>query len=260
MELRRFAQQHRSKGCLGHPAVQRFGYGPDCLVGFKARENKVAILLLLCASVVILGVCFLFQRYTRSKDEKAAQELSRLQETDSFLLEVLENCSIQRIEQNKFRGITRKLQTATLEFKNMNCTVKAEAGTVTVLDDISGMFVAGHLSAIMGPSGSGKTTFIDVLTGKKKTDHKWTVSGDLLVNGSETSIESLKPVIGFVPQDDVVHEGLTVRENISFSARKRMPAGTSNARIRKITDDVMQALQLEPKQNMIAGVSVPPSR
>lgn len=218
-----------------------------------ARQTKVAIVLLLCASVLILILCFLFQRYTRSRDEKAAKELQRLQETDQFLLEILQNCSIQRLEQSKFRGITRKLHTATLEFQDIQCSVKSEAGVVTVLDDLSGFFEAGHLSAIMGPSGSGKTTFIDVLTGKKKTDGKWTVSGDLLVNGTKQSIESLKPVIGFVPQDDVVHEGLTVRENISFSARKRMPSGTSNARIRKITDDVMQALQLEPKQNMIVG-------
>ena len=218
-----------------------------------ARQTKVAILALLCFSVLILASCFLFQRYTRSRDENAAKELQRLQETDQFLLEVLGNCSIQRLEQSKFRGITRKLHTATLEFQDIRCEVKSDAGVVTVLDDLSGFFEAGHLSAIMGPSGSGKTTFIDVLTGKKKTDGKWTVSGDILINGTKQSIESLKPVIGFVPQDDVVHEGLTVRENISFSAKKRMPSGTSSARIRKITDDVMQALQLEPKQNMLVG-------
>ncbi|CAK9113129.1 unnamed protein product [Durusdinium trenchii] len=218
-----------------------------------ARQSKVAIFVLLCVSVLVLGFCFLFQRYTRQRDQLAAQELERLQETDAFLLKILENSSIRHLEQNKLRGITRKLQTATLQFQNIHCTVKSDAGLVTVLDDINGSFEAGHLSAIMGPSGSGKTTFIDVLTGKKRSDKKWTVRGDILINGKEQSIESLKPVIGFVPQDDVVHEGLTVRENIKFSAAKRMPAGTSEARIRKITDDVMQALQLEPKQNMIVG-------
>eukprot|EP00913_Durusdinium_trenchii_P024603 g23095.t1 len=217
-----------------------------------ARQSKVAIFVLLCVSVLVLGFCFLFQRYTRQRDQLAAQELERLQETDAFLLKILENSSIRHLEQNKLRGITRKLQTATLQFQNIHCTVKSDAGLVTVLDDINGSFEAGHLSAIMGPSGSGKTTFIDVLTGKKRSDKKWTVRGDILINGKEQSIESLKPVIA-PNQDDVVHEGLTVRENIKFSAAKRMPAGTSEARIRKITDDVMQALQLEPKQNMIVG-------
>ena len=37
------------------------------------------------AEVLILTLCFLFQRYTRSRDEKAAKELERLQETDQSL-------------------------------------------------------------------------------------------------------------------------------------------------------------------------------
>ena len=52
-----------------------------------------------------------------------------------------------------------------------------------------------------------------------------------MINGQKKSIESLKPVIGFVPQDDVVNESLTVRENIQFSAIKRMPSGTSESRL-----------------------------
>ncbi|CAE7261792.1 ABCG24 [Symbiodinium pilosum] len=122
-----------------------------------------------------------------------------------------------------------------------------------ILDEITGTFEAGRLSAIMGPSGCGKSTLLDVLTGKKKTDSKWTVKGDILINNQKIDIESIKPIIGFVPQDDVVHEGLTVRENIFFSAAKRMPATTSNSRLRAITNDVLQVLQLEPKQNLLVG-------
>ncbi|CAE7452260.1 ABCG28 [Symbiodinium natans] len=82
----------------------------------------------------------------------------------------------------------------------------------------------------MGPSGCGKSTLLDVLTGKKKTDSKWTVKGDILINNQKIDIEAIKPIIGFVPQDDVVHEGLTVRENIYYSAAKRMPAHTHGSR------------------------------
>ncbi|CAJ1389625.1 unnamed protein product [Effrenium voratum] len=219
----------------------------------KERQSKVMIVVLLLASVLVICLCYAYQRFTKGRDQLAAVELKRLQETDSFLQKILSNASIQQLETHKFRGITRKLQTATLEFRDIKCTVKSDSGMAVVLDDLSGSFLAGHLSAIMGPSGSGKTTFIDVLTGKKHTDSKWTVTGDLLINGEKQSIEYLKPVIGFVPQDDTVHEGLTVRENITFSAMKRMPAGTKEHRIRKITDDVMQVLQLESKQNMIVG-------
>eukprot|EP00439_Symbiodinium_sp_Y106_P048645 s4315_g6.t1 len=131
------------------------------------------------------------------------------------------------------------------------CTLRLSKGSWrSILESITGTFQAYHLSAIMGPSGCGKSTLLDVLTGKKKTDGKWTVEGDILINEKKTSIEDIKPVIGF---DDVVHEGLTVRENIYYSAAKRMPRGTRASRLRAITNDVLQVLQLESRQNLLVG-------
>merc|ERR1719188_255946 len=66
-------------------------------------------------------------------------------------------------------------------------------------------------------------------------------------------LSELKDVMGFVPQDDVVHDIMTVRENITFSARLRNSQGTTNNRIEKIVEDVLHVLQLEAQQNIRVG-------
>jgi ABC-type multidrug transport system ATPase subunit len=70
----------------------------------------------------------------------------------------------------------------------------------------------------MGPSGAGKTTFLSALAGKATG---CTMTGSILINGKNESIHSYKKIIGFVPQDDIVHGNLTVEENLRFSARCR---------------------------------------
>merc|ERR1711972_1200462 len=102
-----------------------------------------------------------------------------------------------------------------------------------VLDGVSGQFGAGRMCAIVGPSGAGKTTFMNVLCGKA-TYGKTT--GHIYVNGEECDIGKYKSIIGFVPQDDIVHEGLTVREQIRFSAELRNPDKTSSRSKHHITE------------------------
>nr|KAJ0200048.1 hypothetical protein LSAT_V11C600310090 [Lactuca sativa] len=84
--------------------------------------------------------------------------------------------------------------------------------------NVSGKILPGRISAVMGPSGAGKTTFLSALTGKISG---CTMSGMILINGKNESIHSYKKIVGFVPQDDIVHGDLTVEENLRFSARCR---------------------------------------
>lgn len=56
-----------------------------------------------------------------------------------------------------------------------------------------------------------------------------------------------------VPQDDIVHADLTVRENLMYSARLRLDASYSNRRVSDIVDDVIRILGLTRIQNSIVG-------
>merc|ERR1711968_358846 len=80
------------------------------------------------------------------------------------------------------------------------------------------------------------------------------MTGKLLVNGKEgISIADIKKITGFVPQDDIVHENLTVQENLRFSARWRNPANLKHWELMNIVDDCLSILQLQHVQASIVG-------
>jgi ABC-type transport system involved in cytochrome bd biosynthesis fused ATPase/permease subunit len=84
-----------------------------------------------------------------------------------------------------------------------------------ILQDISGVFKAGRLTAIMGASGAGKTSLLNVLAGEvgggqaNDKNAKNKVSGEITVNGAPVAFGagkglSMKKLSGFVFQDDVI--------------------------------------------------------
>ena len=110
----------------------------------------------------------------------------------------------------------RKRPTIEVAFKDLTLTLKGK--NKHLLRCVTGKILPGRVSAVMGPSGAGKTTFLSALAGKATG---CTMSGMILINGKVESIYSYKKIIGFVPQDDIVHGNLTVEENLWFSARCR---------------------------------------
>nr|KAJ3420418.1 hypothetical protein HK105_005685 [Polyrhizophydium stewartii] len=107
----------------------------------------------------------------------------------------------------------------------------------TVLQGVSGVIRDSRMTAIMGPSGAGKTTFMNVLCGKVDR-----TSGRLWVSGREAEINDFKKIIGFVPQEDVMHRELTVRDNILHSARVRLPRDWTEQQINEHVDNLLKAL------------------
>lgn len=81
---------------------------------------------------------------------------------------------------------------------------------VTILEE------SGNLVALMGASGAGKSTLLHVLNGTEKPSH-----GQVLINGIDIYADPKKVegVIGFVPQDDLLIEDLTVYQNLYFAAK-----------------------------------------
>jgi ABC-type multidrug transport system fused ATPase/permease subunit len=77
---------------------------------------------------------------------------------------------------------------------------------------------SGNLVGILGGSGVGKTTILNVLSGITKPQ-----SGEVLINGlnlySLRDKSHLKGVVGFVPQDDLLIEELSVYQNLYYSSK-----------------------------------------
>ncbi len=74
----------------------------------------------------------------------------------------------------------------------------------------------GRLIGVMGGSGVGKSTLINLLNGSLRPQ-----SGRVLLNGIDLYQRpgDLEGVIGYIPQDDLLFEDLTVRQNLDYNAR-----------------------------------------
>jgi len=75
---------------------------------------------------------------------------------------------------------------------------------------------SGNMIGIMGGSGVGKTTMFNLLHGKIKP-----TTGNIYINGYDINSDSeeLNGLIGYVPQDDMLIEELTVYQNLYYNAR-----------------------------------------
>jgi ABC-type multidrug transport system ATPase subunit len=120
-----------------------------------------------------------------------------------------------------------------------------------ILSNISGTFRAGRLSAIMGSSGCGKTSLLSVLSGKvDKT------SGSIRISGKDDTIQNYRKLVGFVPQDDVMHRSLTVKENILFAARTRLATDIDDADKAKLANEVIKLLGKENSEKILRMVGL----
>ncbi len=73
---------------------------------------------------------------------------------------------------------------------------------------------SGELLAIMGGSGTGKSTLLSLLNGSMKPHE-----GSITINGHDISEPTIRDLIGFVPQDDLLIEELTVYQNLYYTAK-----------------------------------------
>jgi ABC-type multidrug transport system ATPase subunit len=98
----------------------------------------------------------------------------------------------------------------------------------------------GTLVGIMGGSGSGKSTLVNILNGNyaPKTGHIYLNGVDIYRNHG-----IVKSQMGYVAQDDILIEELTVFENLYFSAKLSMPQSSDEAIAQK-TNDVLKAVGL----------------
>ncbi|XP_041995410.1 ABC transporter G family member 28-like [Salvia splendens] len=133
-------------------------------------------------------------------------------------------------------------------FQDLAITLKGK--NKHLLRCVTGKLVPGHVSAVMGPSGAGKTTFLSALLGKAAG---CTITGSILINGKNEPMQSYKRIIGYVPQDDIVHGNLTVEENLWFSARCRLAADLEKFEKVLVVERVIESLGLQHIRDSLVG-------
>jgi ABC-type multidrug transport system ATPase subunit len=94
---------------------------------------------------------------------------------------------------------------------------------------------------IIGANGSGKSTLMNILAGRALPSE-----GAVFLNGVDlhANFQALKQNIAFVPQQDVLHEQLTLRQALDYAARLRLPPDTTAAQRRTAVNEAARSVDL----------------
>jgi ABC transport system ATP-binding/permease protein len=105
--------------------------------------------------------------------------------------------------------------------------IGVERGGKEIIGGISVSLESGELVALLGPSGSGKSTLLKALIGfQRATRGRVDICGRNLYE----TFDELKTLIGYVPQDDILHTSLSVEKTLDYAAQLRLPDATTEMR------------------------------
>jgi ABC-type multidrug transport system ATPase subunit len=127
---------------------------------------------------------------------------------------------------------------------------KTVKGGACVLNDVSLAVRPGELVAIVGGSGAGKTTLLEALAGVRPADQGrvWFDGVDLYDN-----LDAFRTLLGYVPQDDIIHAELPLERTLRYAARLRLPASVSKAEIDARVDHALTSLELAERAGVRVG-------
>jgi ATP-binding cassette subfamily G (WHITE) protein 1 len=145
-----------------------------------------------------------------------------------------------------------------LVFKNLHYTVPVmdpaskKPTTKTILNGVTGAFNPGRLTVILGSSGAGKTSLLNMLAGESTTN-TGKLTGELLVNGQQTTGHEIRKMAGYVYQDDIIYHTMTIREAVMFSAQLRVSRNVPDDVKRERVEGLLTLLHLTEAGNTLIG-------
>lgn len=128
-----------------------------------------------------------------------------------------------------------------LTLENICKTVGHGSRRKRILNNVSCEIGNNEFVAIIGGSGAGKTTVMNAMSGFDSD-----ISGRVYCNGIDLrrNFNTLKNMIGFVPQQDIIYENLTLQRMLYYTAKMKMPSDTSKPEIRARIHKVLEMVDL----------------
>ncbi|EFJ06133.1 hypothetical protein SELMODRAFT_136014 [Selaginella moellendorffii] len=120
-----------------------------------------------------------------------------------------------------------------------------------LLQDITGAFRPGVLTALVGVSGAGKTTLMDVLAGRKTGGY---IEGSINISGFPKKQETFARISGYCEQNDIHSPYVTVRESVTYSAWLRLSQEIDSRTRKMFVQEVLNLVELTPVQNGLVGL------
>ena len=130
-----------------------------------------------------------------------------------------------------------------LTLHNVNKTVKSNGEKKRkILNHVFCNIDNNEFVAIIGGSGAGKTTVMNAMSGFDND-----ISGKVYCNGIDLrkNFSSLKNMIGFVPQQDIIYENLKLRRMLQYTAQLKMPDDITNEERDRRIQKVLKMVSLE---------------
>jgi ABC-type multidrug transport system ATPase subunit len=131
---------------------------------------------------------------------------------------------------------------------------KVGRNKVVLLNNVSLSIPGGALVAVVGGSGAGKSMLLNALSGFQLPQ-----TGKVLYGGQDyyRDLSVYRKQLGYVPQDNLVHQNLTIERALYYAARMRLPVSYTNQRIKQrineVLDDVDLTAQRHLRVNKLSG-------
>lgn len=106
----------------------------------------------------------------------------------------------------------------------------------------------GELVAVIGGSGAGKSTILNAMCGYLEP-----TQGEVYINGVDLyhNFDSLKKLIGYVPQSDIVYDNLALHDMLMYTAKLRLPKDTLPAERENAINRAIEMVELSEKKNSL---------
>ncbi|KAG4189982.1 hypothetical protein ERO13_A07G002800v2 [Gossypium hirsutum] len=231
--------------------------------------------------VALIGFIFLFNaisalafayldEYGKSQavflsEESTKEDTTMASEGDGTLLNK-SNSKTKRASRNAVavhnyqeKGMLLPFTPLSVTFENITYSVDMPKGMRSqgVLDDrlmllnqVSGAFRPGVLTALMGVSGAGKTTLLDVLAGRKNSGY---TEGNITVSGYQKKQDTFARVTGYCEQNDIHSPLVTVYETLLYSAWLRLPHDIDPESRELFVEEVMELIELKSLRDALVG-------
>jgi len=123
-----------------------------------------------------------------------------------------------------------------------------------LLSQIDLVIEPGEFVVIFGTSGSGKSTLMDALNGRRPAS-----SGQVAYNGVDLyrSFNLFRSGIGYVPQQDIVHRKIRMRNALRYTARLRLPPDTTPREIDANIERVLERVGMADKADLAVDTPEP---
>lgn len=159
--------------------------------------------------------------------------------------DVIQIMSFQLIFMHEFLFYKSAARGIGLVVKDLNKKTDGKNGKI-LLNNVNCHIESNEFVAIVGGSGAGKTTLMNAISG---FDQKTT--GKIILNGLDlrTNFKYLKALIGYVPQEDIIYENLTLKKMLEYTARLKMREDISKEEREAQIHNVLEMVDLTDRQD-----------